>query len=76
MARKKRPGESSPRRGRRQIGSESNEPSSDYLLDAANEHWPYILTAYKQFADKRPVMLFDIQEKRIYAYLTPTSAAS
>ena len=32
------------------------------------EHWPKILQWYQLFADKKPVMLFDIQEQRIYAY--------
>ena len=41
---------------------------SDYLLDLAHERWPEILTLYKRFEDKKPVMLFDIQEQRIYAY--------
>jgi hypothetical protein len=45
-----------------------NVLNSDYLLDAAQQHWPYILMTYKQFEDKKPVMLFDIQEERIYAY--------
>jgi hypothetical protein len=41
---------------------------SDYLWDAATEHWPHILRLYHQFEDKRPVMPYDIQEQRIYAY--------
>jgi hypothetical protein len=41
---------------------------SDDLLDAARVNWPHILMAYRQFEDKRPVMLFDIQEQRVYAY--------
>ena len=32
------------------------------------EHWEQIVAGYKQFEDKRPVMLYDIQEKRIYLY--------
>jgi hypothetical protein len=39
-----------------------------YLLDAAREHWPAIRGLYEQFEEKRPVMLFDIQEQRVYAY--------
>jgi hypothetical protein len=31
-------------------------------------YWPYILMIYQRFEDQRPVMLFDIQEQRIYAY--------
>ncbi|HWY89008.1 MAG TPA: hypothetical protein VNX28_20000 [Gemmataceae bacterium] len=41
---------------------------SDYLLDAAQERWPQILELYKTFEDKKPVMVFDMQEQRIYAY--------
>jgi len=40
----------------------------DYLLDATREHWPAIGMMYEQFADKHPVMLFDIEEQRVYAY--------
>ena len=40
----------------------------DYLLDAAREHWPSIRMMYERFADKLPVMLFDIEELRVYAY--------
>jgi hypothetical protein len=40
----------------------------DYLLDAASEQWPNIRMMYRRFEDKKPVMLFDIQEQRIYAY--------
>ena len=41
---------------------------SDYLLDAAHERWLEIRTLYGRFEDKKPVMLFDIQQQRIYAY--------
>jgi hypothetical protein len=40
----------------------------DYLVHAATEHWPAILMLYEQFAAKKPIILFDIQEQRIYAY--------
>lgn len=43
-------------------------PDTDYLLNAAQEQLPYIIMMYKRFEDKKPVMLFDIQEERIYAY--------
>ena len=42
--------------------------SRDYLLDAAMEQYPNILMVYTTFADKKPIILFDIQEQRIYAY--------
>lgn len=68
MARKNRPDESRPRRARTQNAGASTPPNSDYLLGAAEEFWPYILDAYKKFEEKKPVMLLDIQEQRIYAY--------
>src|SRR5271166_888163 len=43
--------------------------SDDYLLDAAWEHWDMILSAYKLYEEHKPVVLFDIQEQRIYLYL-------
>jgi hypothetical protein len=33
------------------------------------EQWPHIALLYGQYADKNPVMLFDIQERRVYAFL-------
>jgi hypothetical protein len=42
--------------------------SDDYLLDAAWEHWDLILRAYKSYEKQRPIVLFDIQEQRIYLY--------
>jgi hypothetical protein len=36
--------------------------------DAVGEQWDNIIGLYKQFEDKKPVMLFDIQEQKIYAY--------
>ena len=42
----------------------------DEQWDAAvGEQWGTILMIYKRFADdKKPVMLLDIQEQKIYAY--------
>lgn len=40
----------------------------DYLFDALSEQWEHVVVAYKQLEDKRPIMLYDLQEKRIYAY--------
>lgn len=68
MARKKQPGESSPSRTRKKSSGEAETPESDYLLEAAEDNWPHILMAYRQFEDKKPVVLYDIQEKRIYVY--------
>jgi hypothetical protein len=43
-------------------------PESDDLLNAALENWEHILRMYRLFEEKKPVMLYDIQEERIYAY--------
>ena len=59
-------------------------PESDYLLDAVHEQWDNILKMYKLFKDNDPIVLFDIQERRIYVYpyeefksdLKPNSQAS
>ena len=42
--------------------------TSDPYLAVVGEQWRNILALYSAFQDKRPVMLFDIQEGRIYAY--------
>jgi hypothetical protein len=42
--------------------------SDDYLLDAAWKHWDLILGAYRSHEEQRPIVLFDIQEQRIYLY--------
>ena len=39
----------------------------DPYLDVVYRHWSLIVMLYEQYADKKPVMLFDIQEQRIYA---------
>lgn len=36
--------------------------------DAVREHWGNILMLYKRFEDKKPVMLLDLPEQKIYAY--------
>jgi len=41
---------------------------NDDLVEAAESVLPDILKFYKQFRDKRPVMLLDLQSERIYAY--------
>jgi hypothetical protein len=47
--------------------AKTNEPR-DELLEVALEQYGNILMMYEMFAAKKPVMLFDIQEQRIYAY--------
>ncbi len=58
---------SAKQRKRRTQHSKTNE-SRDELLDAALEQYGNIVMMYEMFEDKIPVMLFDIQEQRVYAY--------
>jgi hypothetical protein len=44
-----------------------NRPNED-LVEAAEDVLPKILMFYKLFEDKRPIMLFDLQSQKIYAY--------
>ena len=44
------------------------ETMDDPLFDALNEVWEHVLMAYKQVDDGKTVMLYDIQERRIYSY--------
>lgn len=64
MPRRQRSGVNRPRRHDGHPAS----PEPDYLLEAARQNWPHILAAYRQFEDKKPVVLYDLQEKRIYVY--------
>ncbi len=41
--------------------------SGNEYLGYVEEQWPNILKLYEKFGDK-PIMLFDIQEQKIYAY--------
>jgi hypothetical protein len=47
-----------------------NQPEEvdDPVLATVVEHWEKIVAGYKQFEDKRPVVLYDIQEERVYLY--------
>lgn len=47
---------------------EENSQGDDYLLDAVHKQWDNILTAYRQFGGQKPIVLFDLQEQRIYVY--------
>ncbi|MBI5367983.1 MAG: hypothetical protein HZA54_13165 [Planctomycetes bacterium] len=40
----------------------------DPYLEVVHEHWAEIVTLYRAFEERRPVMLYDLQERRIYAY--------
>ena len=39
----------------------------DPYLDVVDRHRSLIVMLYEQYADEKPIMLFDIQEQRIYA---------
>ena len=39
----------------------------DPYLDIVYQHWSLIIMLHERYADKKPVMLFDVQEQRIYA---------
>lgn len=40
----------------------------DHYWDDVEEHGDIILGLYKRYEAKKPVMLLDIQEQKIYAY--------
>ena len=44
------------------------KPPVDPYWQVACEQQVHIFYLYRQFADKKPVMLFDIEEQRVYAY--------
>ena len=41
---------------------------SDSYLEAIQEQWPNIRGLYSIYDSERPIILYDIQEKKIYAY--------
>ena len=41
---------------------------SDPYFEAIQEQWPNIRALYETFASKKPIILYDIQEEKIYAY--------
>jgi hypothetical protein len=43
-------------------------PDSDYLMEALHNQWCNILKKYRLFEKEKPIVLFDIQEERIYVY--------
>jgi hypothetical protein len=50
------------------VDQPDQEEMHDPMFDAMAEHWEHIVAGYKQFEDKRPIVLYDIQEKRVYLY--------
>jgi hypothetical protein len=41
---------------------------SDPYFEALQEHWPYIRALYMTYVRKKPIILYGIEEKKIYAY--------
>ena len=41
---------------------------SDPYLDAIQEQWPKIRSLYSVYESKRPIILYDLQEQKVYAY--------
>lgn len=52
-------------------GTQDDSEESDPYWEIVVDLWEDILKCYQQYADKKPVMLYDIQEKRIYTYAYP-----
>jgi hypothetical protein len=40
----------------------------DPYFKAIQEQWPNIRSVYLTYGSKKPIILYDIQENRIYAY--------
>jgi hypothetical protein len=49
-------------------GGRPKRGPNDDLVEAAQGQLHNILGLYKLFEDKRPVMVFDLQSRKIYAY--------
>lgn len=41
---------------------------SDPYFEAIQEQWPNIRALYKTYASEKPIILYDIEEEKIYAY--------
>jgi hypothetical protein len=41
---------------------------SDPYLEAIQEQWPNIRSLYSMYESERPIILYDTQENKIYAY--------
>ena len=54
--------------GQREASHGSNAAGRDPYWTAVTQQWAFIVRLYGQYADKKPIMLFDIQEQRVYAF--------
>ena len=50
------------------VGRATKQMAHDPYWDVVQEQMNNIQTIYAQYADKQPILLFDIQEQRIYVY--------
>jgi hypothetical protein len=41
---------------------------SDPYIEAIQEQWPNIRALYMTYGNKKPIILYDIDERKIYAY--------
>jgi hypothetical protein len=41
---------------------------SDPYFDAIHEQWPHIRGLYMTYGKKKPIILYDINERKLYAY--------
>ncbi len=41
---------------------------NEEFFETVSEHWSHILKLYKKFEEKKPIILIDVQEQKIYAY--------
>ena len=48
--------------------AKSRTEHPDPYLHLIEKHWRNIVTLYLKFEEKRPVMLYHVQEQKIYAY--------
>jgi hypothetical protein len=46
----------------------NNSVATDPYWKILHKNWPHIHRLYEVFAEKQPVMLYDIQQHRVYAY--------
>ena len=54
--------------GQSKLSRRSKTAGRDPYWNVVFQQWPHIVMLYEQYADKKPMMLYDIQELRVYAY--------
>ena len=61
---------------RSKVKSVKPKTADDPYWPVVRQQYQNVLYLYRQFTEKHPVMLFDIQEQRVYAYPCDGFAAS